>query len=109
MHSVKNGALSKPNRFVSVQQLAAFIRLFDDRGRKLDVGGLTGRSDARKTVSKLTFNRTFSDFEFQQEMALSAVGAGKPPARRSLRFVLDVPTDFVQTQVPFSFSDLPLP
>jgi len=102
-------AAAVPNPFLSFQQIVAAIRLTDAKGRALQQAGYGGNSSGN--VYNINAN-----FSLPPSQTPPAIGMdGKPMDDETptfdgpIKLTFTVPTEFVQTQVPFSFHDLPLP
>ncbi len=76
------------------RQFMRFMRLCDAQGR-LPKGASLSSSNAK--------NGFLFDYYLQEPSPDGSSSTG------ALKLVFDLPTEFVQTEVPFSFSDLPLP
>jgi len=97
------------NPLFHFEQLMAAIQLTDAKGRVLQGGGYGGTSGG----NELTINANFILPPSQTPPAMGMDGkpmdAETPTFSGPIKLVFNVPTEFVQTQVPFSFHDLPLP
>jgi len=104
-----NGAAAVPNPFLSFQQIVAAIRLTDAKGRALQPAGYGGHSSGN--VYNINANFTLPPSQTPPAIGMD----GKPMDDETptfdgpIKLTFNVPTEFVQTQVPFSFHDLPLP
>lgn len=87
------------NPLFSFEQISASLHLRDAKGRTFPSGGYSGSGES-------------NGYTLQLRYALPAPGQGGAEATtvaEPFALVFDAPTEFVQTEVPFSFSDLPLP
>jgi len=104
-----NGAAAVPNPFLSFEQIVGAIRLTDAKGRALQSAGYDGKS----SNSLYNVNANFSLPPSQTPPAMGMDGkpmdAETPAFEGPIKLTFNVPTEFVQTEVPFSFHDLPLP
>ncbi len=87
------------NPLFSFEQISSSLHLRDAKGRTLSSGGYSGSGESNGYTLQLRFPLS----------APGQAGAGATSLVEPLSLVFDAPTEFVQTQVPFSFSDLPLP
>ncbi len=81
-------------------QIMSALRLVDATGQQLSSSGYNG-------------NGTETTFTVKAKFVLPGDNVlpleAKDDQTRPIKLILDVPVEFVQTEVPFSFSDLPLP
>lgn len=87
------------NPFFSLEQIAASVHLRDAKGRTLSPGGYNGSVEWNGCTLQLRFSLPATDIAANRD----------PVVNEPVKFIFDAPVEFVQTEVPFSFSDLPLP
>jgi len=95
---------------LSDAQVLSWLRLSDATGRQLSSSAVTKTKDDNTLTVKALFGLStrFASPKNPQGQAAPAP-AQTPALNEPLKLIMDVPTEFVQTEVPFSFSDLPLP
>lgn len=98
-----NAKGNRPSPVLSYARVRSSLRLLDATGHELSQGGGGGSPRGNSIGVETNF--------YLPQVAPRAQGEAAPQASPDGPFTLvfDVPTEFVQTQVPFSFSDLPLP
>lgn len=89
-------------------QLSSAIRLVDAKGQTLESGGFGGRGGNNQLTGQVTYNLP------RVWLAPEAAGqVGVMPEQLTLtepvKLIVESPSEIVQTQVPFSFSHIPLP
>ncbi len=82
------------NPLFIIEQWRSWLRVVDAKGQTLVPGSFGGSSNEGELNLEARFSPTTPDAQVLNEPA---------------KLTFDVPSEFVQTEVPFSFSDLPLP
>ena len=95
------------NPLLDTSQYGSMVRLIDANGQMLETNGASGSSTGRETKVQMNFRLPTQPFEMKDGQM---VPAPPPPALVGpFKLVIKAPTEIVQTEVPFSFSNLPLP
>lgn len=99
------------NPLLSSQSLSRAIRLEDANGKVLRSNGSSSNISSGKVTMTTRFraDNYRPQFEMVNGNFVRIRAAGKEQAALPLKFIFDVPINYVQTEVPFSFADLPLP
>ncbi len=96
----------------SFDQLASAVSLVDAKGQKLISRGLSGTGSGTELTVQARFSMARQmrpPLVMQDGKMVPAPPPAAPVLAEPLKLVFDVPTEFVQTEVPFSFADVPLP
>ena len=93
------------NPYLSAKFLAASLKLKNAEGRLLSAQSSTNNGND----GELTLGIKFTPEFFPRPGQDWNLWTDLPYPTGPLSLLLDAPSEFVQTQVPFSFSDLPLP
>ena len=109
--------LSRPNGegrdpSFSFEQLTSAVQLMDAKGQKLVAGGYSGTGGGNALTAQASFGLApprRPPFILQDGKRVPAPPPEKLVLTEPIKLVFDFPTEFVQTEVPFSFSDVPLP
>ncbi len=97
---------------LSSGQLTSGLRLVDAGGQKLMASSISSSVEGNELSVQATYSLARgprTPFVVRDGKMVPAPLPEAPALAEPLRLFFDIPTEFVQTEVPFSFSDLPLP
>ena len=100
------------NPMMEINQYSSMVRLIDANGQILETNGGGGSSSSKETKAQMNFRPPTKPFvPFVMKDGEKVPGPPPPPPVLvgPFKLVIKAPTEIVQTEVPFSFSNLPLP